>query len=87
MELSNSTIVSVGSRLRNVSNFMILAFSVPLVVGVAASTTYGQSCDNFFYFRICIGIYFIYACVYASCVRERELKCDKCERVRGIIKL
>jgi hypothetical protein len=31
MELSNSTIVSDGSRLRNVSNFIILAFSLPLV--------------------------------------------------------
>lgn len=31
MELSNSTIVSVGSSDRNVSNLIILAFSVPLI--------------------------------------------------------
>jgi hypothetical protein len=75
MELSYSTIVSAGSRLRNVSNFMILAFSVPLV-GVAASTTYGQSCDHFL-FRICIGI-FIYlfmrmcVCVYVCMVVKKS---------------
>ena len=53
MELSNSTIVSDGSSDRNVSNFIILAFSVPLI-GVESfnvSVMIRQAHNNSIYFH------------------------------------